>query len=97
MPKKSAKQYANFPDRLEAFFPEGTRAKVVAIAYHMGARGEYSTPVRNFVVRGIRDYIAGLKGNDLKDFEEILQNVQIQMGAQLGADTLTGLKQKSPA
>lgn len=91
MPKKSAKQYANYPDRLEAFCPEGTRAKVVAIAYHMGARGEYSTPVRNFIARGIRDYIAGLRGNDLKDFEEILGNVQIQMSPD------AGLKQKSPA
>jgi DNA-binding protein Fis len=44
----------------------------------MGARGETSTPVRNFVVRGIRDYIAGLSGADLKDFREILANVEIQ-------------------
>lgn len=85
-----ARRAADYPDRIETFHPAGTRTKLVAIAYHMGASGEYATPVRNIISRGIRDYVINLKGPDLKDFQEILQNVEIQMKAR--AD----IKQKTP-
>lgn len=75
MPKRPA----DFPDRVEAFCPGGTLAELMAIAYHMGARGQVSTPVRNFVIKGIHEYIDQLQGRSKKDFEEILENVRIQM------------------
>jgi len=86
MPKRPS----SYADRVEAFCPTGTRDQLLAIAYHMGARGELSTPVRNFVVRGIRDYIERLDGRDKRDFEEILKNVRIQTTMK------SDLKQKTP-
>ena len=75
MPKRPT----DFPERIETWVPEETRVQLMAIAYHMGARGQISTPVRNFVTQGIRAYMEGLQGRALKDFEEILANVRVQM------------------
>lgn len=82
MPKKS-KQFGIYPDRIEAMAPAGTRLQLIAIGYHMGTRGEISVPLRNFIIRGIRDYIANLKGKDLEEFKEILQNVELQQSEQI--------------
>lgn len=75
MPKRPS----DYPDRVEAFCPPETLIYLQAIAYHMGARGQVSTPVRNFVMKGVREYVDGLSGKSKKDFEEILGNVKVQM------------------
>ena len=85
-----AKQSRDFPTKVDISVPLEVRLQLLAIAYHMGAGGAYATPGRNFLAKGIRDYVANLKGQDIKDYHEILENVKLM-------EESKDKKQKSPA
>ena len=58
----------------------GTRALLIAIAFYRGEAGTYAAPARDFIDRGIREWIAGLDVKERKRFDEILDNVNITEG-----------------
>ena len=74
MPKISK----DFPEQLSIASPVGLRDQLTAIAYLMGAGGEYATPARNFLSRSVAEYIAKLSPADRQAFGNILSNVQIK-------------------
>lgn len=76
MPKNSGA----FPDRIDLAIPREARAELIAVAYHMGAKGVYAVPAREFIIRGLEKYRKSLTGRAKGDFEEILGNVRIQLG-----------------
>ena len=67
----------DFPEQLSISSPVGLRENLIAIAYMMGAGGEYATPARNFLSRCVSEYITGLSPLDKARFDSILANVRI--------------------
>ena len=88
------KQSRSFGNRMDVSVSLEMRMRLIAIAYHMGAKGVYAVPARNFISEGIKAYEAGLSGRAKSDYREILQNVKIQVGVPL--EELESNK-KSPA
>lgn len=73
-----AKISKDFPEQLSIASPVGLRDQLTAIAYLMGAGGEYATPARNFLSRSVSEFIEGLGPADRRAFDDILSNVQIK-------------------
>lgn len=73
MPKISK----DFPDQLSISVPTELRYQLIAIAYFMGAGGEYATPARNILSRGVSEFIAGLGPLDKARYENMLSGVRI--------------------
>lgn len=73
------KQSGPFPDRIDIALPIEMRIELITIAYHMGAKGVYAIPAREFLSRGVEAYKKGLSARARRDYEEILANVRIQV------------------
>lgn len=73
MPKKTI----DFPEQINILAPAGITEKLIAIAYYRGQAGAYAGPARDFLARGIDQFIEGLSDKDRKRFNEILANVRI--------------------
>lgn len=73
MPKKTM----DFPEQINLLAMKGTQAKLRAIAYYRGYGGQYAAPAREFINRGIAEFIKGLEPKERKVFDEILSNVEV--------------------
>lgn len=56
---------------------EGTADMLKAISYYQGSMGHLADPARNFIDRGIREFIESLDAKERRRFDEILENVRI--------------------
>lgn len=72
-----SKKKVNFTDKFIVLCPPDTRDHLVAISYYRGEAGSYAGPARDFIARGIREFIESLSAEDKKRFDEILSNVRI--------------------
>lgn len=68
-----------YTDQINFLTVKGTAAKLRAISYFQGSKGILADPARNFIDKGIREFISKLEGKELQRFEEILANVNIMM------------------
>lgn len=71
------KMQINYTDQINFLAPNGTMSLLRAISYYRGSRGFYADPARDFMDRGIREFVEGLSPKDRKRFDEILENVKI--------------------
>lgn len=66
----------DFPEQINILTVAGTTENLVAIAYYRGNGGQYAAPARDFIDRGIRDFIESLSEKEKIRFNEILRNVK---------------------
>jgi len=71
------KMKISYPDHVNFLAGPDTVMRLTAIAYFRGQRGRYAEPLRDFVEAGIREFIAGLKPAERRQYEEILENLRI--------------------
>ena len=67
-----------YAEQINFLTVRGTQARLRAIAYFRGEGGKFASPARDFIDRGIREFIESLSDKDRKRFDEILQNVEIE-------------------
>jgi hypothetical protein len=66
-----------YTDQLNFLAPGGTMDALVAIAFYRGDKGRYAGPARDFISKGIREFIEALPEKERRRFDDILRNVQI--------------------
>lgn len=71
------KMIKDFPEQINLLCSEGTRTKLIAIAYFRGEGGQYAAPARDFIFQGITNFIENLSDKDRRVFNEILENTKI--------------------
>lgn len=76
MPKKTI----DYTDKFIVLCPPGTTEALIAISYYRGEAGQYAGPIRDFVARGIREFVESLSDKDRRRYDEILANVRITRG-----------------
>lgn len=76
MPKKTI----DFADQVNFLAPAGTLDRLIAVAYMRGEGRKFASSARDFIERGLLEYVAGLSDKDRKRYNEILQNVKITRG-----------------
>ena len=70
----------DFPEQLNMLVGRGTVEQLIAVAYFRGEGGQYAGPARDFIARGLREFVASLDAKERARFEEILGNVKVQRG-----------------
>lgn len=73
MPKRTI----DFVDQVNFLAPAGTLDRLIAVAYYRGEGRKFASSARDFMERGLREFVAGLSDKERKRYEEILQNVRI--------------------
>jgi len=58
--------------------PPEMRLQLIAIGYYRGIGGEYATPARNMLDKGIAEFFQGLSSVERSRFDEILASVKIR-------------------
>lgn len=76
MPKRTT----DFPEQINILAPEGVTNMLIAISYFRGEAGRYAGPARDFIQRGIDEFLQGLNERERRRFNEILENVKIANG-----------------
>jgi hypothetical protein len=66
-----------FTDQINFLAVRGTADQLRAIAYYRGDRGRFAGPARDFLDKGIRDFVAALSPKERARYEEILASVKI--------------------
>lgn len=69
-----------FTDQVNFLTVRGTLDQLRAIAYFRGERGHFAGPARDFLDKGIREFVAALSPSERKRYDEILENVLIMRG-----------------
>ena len=75
----------DFPEQLNFLVGRGTTEQLLAVAYYRGEGGQYAGPARDFIARGVREFIGSLDEKERKRFDEVLENVRIMRGGELQA------------
>lgn len=76
MPKRTT----DFPEQINILAPEGVTNMLIAISYFRGEAGRYAGPARDFIQRGIDEFMQSLNERERRRFNEILENVKIANG-----------------
>lgn len=76
MPKRTT----DFPEQINILAPEGVTNMLIAISYFRGEAGRYAAPARDFIQRGIDEFVQSLNERERRRFNEILENVKIANG-----------------
>ena len=76
MPKRTT----DFPEQINILAPEGVTNTLIAISYFRGEAGRYAGPARDFIQRGIDEFVQSLNERERRRFNEILENVKIANG-----------------
>lgn len=76
MPKRTT----DFPEQINILAPEGVTDMLVAISYFRGEAGRYAGPARDFIQRGVDEFLQSLNERERRRFNEILENVKIASG-----------------
>lgn len=72
------KRAKNFDDTPLTFkYPEGMKARLIAIAYYMGRKGQHSGVVRDFLEDAITRFEGSLDAKGRARYERILSTVQV--------------------
>lgn len=71
------KTVLNFNEQINFLASSGTLDQLIAISYYRGETGKYAGPVRDFVAKGIREWVGSLSPAERKRYEEILANVKV--------------------
>lgn len=76
MPKRTT----DFPEQINILAPEGVTNMLIAISYFRGEAGRYAGPARDFIQRGVDEFMQSLNERERRRFNEILENVKIANG-----------------
>lgn len=71
---------------------DGTKEKLIAIAYLRGQGKSYAGPVREALAQYVENYVQGLKPAERKAYDEILQTVMTsaKLKSQIKSDSQGG-------
>ena len=73
----------DYPVRVDVSVSKKMRMEIVAIAYHMGAKGKYAKAARHLLRMGIDKYLEKLSPKEKGNYERIYSNVMLMEGETL--------------